>query len=207
MKIIQSKLLKQFGNLTQGFTSKEHGNLAFHVNDSKIHVINNHKQLSILLSYDFEKLVHMKQVHKSEIKVIKEGDAFSNPPTCDGLITNKKYTPLMVMVADCSPLLFYDSKTKTIAVVHAGRAGAFSNIVQKTLHSFRDDFCSDMKDIYVSIGPSIGECCYEVGEEIYHEAKSLHLDYALTLKANTYYLSISKILHKQLLDNGLEDKN
>ncbi|MDQ7042918.1 MAG: polyphenol oxidase family protein, partial [Sulfurimonas sp.] len=58
-----------------------------------------------------------------------------------------------------------------------------------------------------SIGPSIGECCYEVGEEIYHEAKSLDLDYALNLKANTYYLSISKILHKQLLDNGLEDKN
>lgn len=207
MKIIQSKLLNQFPELIQGFTTKDNGNLAFHVNDSKIKVIQNHKTLSKLLSYKLESLIHMKQVHKTDVKIVDEGDNFYTPPTCDALITNKKNTPLMVMVADCSPLLFFDSKKKTIAVVHAGRAGAFHNIVTSTLKSFKENFNAKMEDIYVSIGPSIQECCYEVGEEIYEETKTLKLEYALSYKNNSYFLNISKILHKQLLDVSIKEEN
>ncbi|MDF1876468.1 peptidoglycan editing factor PgeF [Sulfurimonas sp. SAG-AH-194-L11] len=207
MKIIQSNLLNQFPNLTQGFTTKDNGNIAFHVNDSKIKVIQNHKLVAIELSYDVARLIHMKQVHKTEVKVVQGSDNFYNSPTCDALITNKKNTPLMVMVADCSPLLFYDSKKEVIAVVHAGRAGAFNDIVKETLKSFRDDFTSAVKDIYVCVGPSIGECCYEVGSEIYDEAKELKLDFAISQKQNSYFLNISKILHKQLLQNGIKKEN
>ncbi len=207
MKIIQSILLNQFPNLTQGFTTKDNGNLAFHVNDSKIKVIQNHKQLAVDLSYNVDNLVHMKQVHQTQVHIVQDSDNFYTTPICDALITNKKNTPLMVMVADCSPLLFYDSEKEVIAVVHAGRAGAFFNIVKATLESFKEYFDSDVKDIYVSIGPSIGECCYEVGSEIYEETKDLALDFAISEKKNSYFLNISKILHKQLLESGIKEEN
>jgi YfiH family protein len=207
MQIIQSNLLKQFSNLTQGFTTKDNGNIAFHVNYDKNNIILNHKLLAKKLKYNLDSLVHMKQVHETTIKLIDENDKFTTPPTCDALITNKKNIPLMVMVADCSPLLMYDSKKQVIAVVHAGRAGAFFNIIKATINSFKDNFNSLTEDIYVSIGPSIGECCYEVGGEIYEQAKSLELDFAISVKKNSYFLNISKILDKQLLENGIKKEN
>jgi len=207
MQIIQSKLLNQFCDITHGFTTKKNGNLAFHVGDAKESVVLNHQRLASLMSYDKMSLVHMKQIHSSDVKIITSNDNFSNPPTCDALITNKRQIPLMVMVADCSPILFYDSKREVIAVAHAGRAGAFNNIVQNVLQSFEDEFGSNMSDIYVSVGTSIGECCYEVGKEIYEEAKNLNLEYSISFRENSYNLNVSKIIHKQLLNAKIKESN
>ncbi len=113
----------------------------------------------------------------------------------------------MVMVADCSPILFYDDIKKVIAVAHAGRQGAFKNIVANVIQSFINNFGSHVKDIYVVIGASIGACCYEVGSEIYEEAKELNLEYAMIKKDESYYLDIGKILKKQLLKLGVLEKN
>jgi len=207
MKIIQSKLLNQFASVTQGFTTKDSGNLAFHVNDNRSKVIQNHQNLALLLEYDVNLLVHMKQIHKTDIKIITECDNFYTPPTCDALITDKKNTPLMVMVADCSPILFYDSQKEVIAVAHAGRAGAFGNIIASTLKSFRENFNSKAEDIFVSVGASIQSCCYEVGEEIVQEAKGLNLEYAIIKRDNSYFLDISAILKRQLQNENILQNN
>jgi len=207
MQIIQSKLLKHSSGITHGFTTKENGNLAFHVGDDINNVNKNHVKLAQTVGYKKESLVHMKQIHSNIVKIVNKNNNFDNPLTCDALITDAKNTPLMVMVADCSPILFYDKKREVIAVAHAGRAGAFHNIVHNVLRRFRDDFNSNISDIYVSVGPSIGVCCYEVGEEIYREAKELNLEYALSKRQNSYYLDISKILKKQFLNAKIQEKN
>ena len=207
MQIIQSKLLKQFKDLTQGFTTKQNDNLAFHVGDNKESVVQNHKALAEDLMYDYTKLIHMQQVHENECRVVKNEDDFFHPPVCDAVITDKKNTPLMVMVADCSPLLFYDAKKEVIAVAHAGRAGTFSNIVKNVLTAFVHEYHSNPKDIFVAVGASIQECCYEVGEEIAKEAQTLSLGYSLSKREGSYYLNISTILHKQLLNAGIPKRN
>jgi len=186
MKFYQSKLLNQFSNLTHAFTTKQSKNLAFHVNDTLENVLQNHKNLSNDLNYNMQTVVHMKQIHSDLVKVVTPDDNFDNPPTCDALITNQKNTPLMVMVADCSPILFYDDVKKVIAVAHAGRAGAFKNICANVINSFVNEFGSCVSDIRVSIGPAICKDCYEVGEEIYEEATQLALDYALSKKESSY---------------------
>ncbi len=207
MQIIHSKLLKQFKNLTQGFTTKQNGNLGFHVGDDRESVIQNHKALGKELSYNYETLVHMQQIHSNECRVVETYDDFFHPPCCDALITNKKNIPLMVMVADCSPLLFYDAKQEVIALAHAGRAGTFSNIVQSVLTSFKENYNSSVENIFVSVGASIKECCYEVGEEIVQEAEELSLSYSISKRENSYYLNISKILSRQLLNAGILEQN
>lgn len=207
MQIIQSKLLNKFKELTHGFTTKQSGNLAFHVGDDDKNVLFHHTELATMLHYDRQTLVHMKQVHSTDVKIIAKEDNFKNPPTCDALITDKHQTPLMVMVADCSPILFYDSQKEVIAVAHAGREGAFKNIVKNVLQTFRDEYDSNIDDIYVSVGASIAECCYEVGEEIYEEALGLNLEYAISKRQNSYYLNISKILYKQLIDEKIKESN
>lgn len=207
MQIIQSTLLNNFTNLTHGFTTKDVGNLAFHVNDNPISVELNHENLAKELEYDKNLLIHMKQIHSSDVHIVTFDDNFKNPNSCDALITNKKNTPLMVMVADCSPILFYDKKQKVIAVAHAGRQGAFKNIIKNTLDCMVSDFDSDVEDIYISIGASIGQCCYEVGSEIYDEASKINLGYSLEKRKGSYYLNVSKILENQVLACGIKKQN
>jgi len=216
MKFYQSILLNKYTNISHKFTTKDGGlsslpynslNLAFHVGDNEVDVLKNHQILADELDYNFEKLTHMKQIHSSIVYTVEEKDLFHLPPTCDALITNKKNRPLMVMVADCSPILFYDKKGEVIAVAHAGREGAFKNIVQNVLDKFHNDYNSNIKDILVSVGPSIKECCYEVGIEIFQEAKEYDLEYSIIIKENRYYLNISKILLTQLLSAGIKKEN
>lgn len=216
MKFYQSKLLNNYPNLTHAFTTKSGGvsappycslNLAFHVEDNPLDVQKNHELLAKELHYEKRTLVHMKQIHSDIVKIVTESDNFSSPPTCDALITDKQNTPLMVMVADCSPVLFYDDKQKVIAVAHAGRAGAFKNIVKNVLDSFVNNFHSDTKNIQAVIGASIGVCCYEVGEEIWTEAKKLNLEYAILQKNERYFLNVNKILKTQLLELGIKNEN
>lgn len=206
MKFYHSTLLNHFDNLTHAFTTKKSGNLAFHVNDNIEHVISNHAVLADMLKYDKESLVHMKQIHSDIVHVIGD-ENFDTPPTCDALITDRPNTPLMVMVADCSPILFYDDKQKVIAVAHAGREGAFKNIVKNVVDSFTTKFNCDVNDLHVSIGASIKDCCYEVGSEIYDEAKELGLEYAMAKRGESFYLDVSKILETQLLTCGIKKEN
>lgn len=207
MKIIQSTLLNKFTNLTAGFTTKIMGNMAFHVNDSITNVKNNHKALAKELSYNNAALIHMQQIHSSDVHIVQDSDNFTNPHTCDALVTNKRSIPLMVMVADCSPTLFYEQVNHVIAVAHAGRQGAFKNIMYNTIDTMRKEFHSLVENIYISIGPSIGVCCYEVGQEIYEEAKQLNLQDSLQRRDDRYYLNIREILKKQLLDAGIQEEN
>lgn len=216
MKIHQSPRLKSYQKLTHAFTTRNEGvskapydslNLAFHVGDDEELVLKNHYALATHLSYNKKTLVHMKQIHSDIVHIVDVNDNFLNPPTCDALITDKTNTPLMVMVADCSPVLFYDEKKKVIAVAHAGREGAFKNIVKNVVGSFAQDFGSKREDIFVTIGPSIKECCYEVGTEIKAMAKELGFSYAIEQRDSSLFLNIGKILKSQLIASGIKEEN
>ncbi|MDQ7044478.1 MAG: peptidoglycan editing factor PgeF [Sulfurimonas sp.] len=207
MQFYHSNLLNSVINVTHVFTTKESGNLAFHINETPLAVMDNHKKLAKELGYEKKSLIHMKQFHSSLVHIVTDADNFTNPKECDALITNKKNTPLMVMVADCSPVLFYDPFQEVIAVAHAGRQGTFKNIVKNTIESMHSNFNSKSENISVVIGASIGECCYEVGEEIYKEASSLSLEYAFRKKGEKYHLNISKILLAQLLASGIKEEH
>ena len=206
MKFYYSKKLSLFPELLHAFTTKESGNLAFHVQDDEINVQKNHSLLAKELGYEKSSLVHMKQIHSDIVHIVKD-EGFDTPPTCDALVTNKQNTPLMVMVADCSPILFYDNEKRVIAAAHAGRQGAFKNIVKNVLDKMKTEFGSDPKNIYVSVGASIGVCCYEVGGEIYDEAKELGLEYAMQKRDGSFYLDVGVILLKQLLSCGIKKEN
>jgi polyphenol oxidase len=207
MKFHQSNLLKQFSNITSAFTTKKSGNLAFHVGDVADNVVKNHKLLANELGFEHNSLVHMRQIHSKNLVKVNDEHNFQTPPECDALITNKKNTPLMVMVADCAPILFYDPKQKVIAVAHAGRAGAFLNIINETLNAFIEEYNSNANEIFVSVGAMIQVCCYEVGEEIYEESKALGLEYAVEEKEQRFYLNIAKILKNQLLNAGVSEEH
>lgn len=211
-----SQLLKKYKNLTYTFTTRGGGvslppyhslNLAFHVGDNELDVEKNHQILADTLHYKKENLIHMKQIHSAKVIQVDEEYDFNTPVTCDALITDTKEIPLMVMVADCSPILFYDDFKKVIAVAHAGRQGAFLNIIKNVIERFQESYNSKAKDIVVSVGAGICQSCYEVNQEIYDEAVKLGYALALLKKDKRYFLDIRYILKKQLRENGIKEEH
>ncbi len=143
------------------FTKIEDGNLAFHVGDDEKDVMRNHKNLSIKYNYNIKNLRHMNQIHSNNIEIItKKSDTLIS--SCDALITKEVNIALMVMVADCIPILMYDEKKGVIAAIHAGRNSTFLKITQLSALKMINEFSCNKNDIKVILGPSIQKCCYEV---------------------------------------------
>ncbi len=158
-------------NIFYKFTTIDDGNLAFHVEDDKNAVEENRATLAKKHGFDIKKLIYMNQVHGNAVVTVDE----TSPAlidNCDGLITNAKDLVLMVMVADCIPILFMDKKKGVIAAVHAGRNSTFSKIVSVTASKMIDEFSCLPKDIEVVLGPSIQKCCYEVSLELVQIVKN-----------------------------------
>lgn len=189
------------------FTDRNDGNIAFHVGDNKQDVLNRHKKLAKDLKYDFHSLVWMKQVHGKKVIKINERHSFNTPPACDAMITDIPNKPLMVMVADCTPILLYDKKQKAVAAIHAGRGGAFLNILSKVAEAMKKNYGTDPKDLTVKMGPSIKNCCYEVNDAIKKEAEGLGYGFAVSQREGKVFLDVNVILHKQLQDLTIKKEN
>lgn len=151
--------------ITKIFTSFEDGNLAFHVGDNEKNVVENHQKLALKVGYEYESLRHMNQVHGNNIVVVNK-NSLQCIKECDALITNEINLPLMVMVADCIPILMYDEIQGVIAAIHAGRNSTFLNIASLTAQKMIDTFNCKVENIKVELGPSIQKCCYEVSSEL-----------------------------------------
>lgn len=147
------------------FSDKTDGNLAYHVGDIKENVDKNRQKLALKYDYKNEDLCYMNQIHSANVVVVDE-----NSPkyidNCDALITKTKNLPLMVMVADCIPILFYDETKGVIAAVHAGRNSTFLEIAKITAQKMIEKFDCKPENINVIMGPSIQKCCYEVSDEL-----------------------------------------
>ncbi|BFU77653.1 hypothetical protein ALC152_08680 [Arcobacter sp. 15-2] len=148
------------------FTTIEDKNLAFHVTDDIDSVKLARKALAKKYKFDHTTLHSMDQIHSNIVKNISMQSPIQ---TCDAIITDQPNTPLMVLVADCIPILFFDETINVIAVAHAGRVGTFNNIASNTIRKMVDNYNCDVTNIQVVLGPSIQKCCYEVSEEMAQE--------------------------------------
>ncbi|MFY4845122.1 peptidoglycan editing factor PgeF [Aliarcobacter butzleri] len=147
------------------FSDKTDGNLAYHVGDIKENVDKNRQKLALKYDYKDEDLCYMNQIHSANVVVVDE-----NSPkyidNCDALITKTKNLPLMVMVADCIPILMFDEVKGVIAAIHAGRNSTFLKISEITAKEMIENFSCKTENIKVIMGPSIQKCCYEVNNEL-----------------------------------------
>jgi len=73
---------------------------------------------------------------------------------------------ISIRVADCLPILVVDRATRAVAAAHAGWRGLASRVPLVTIERLTAEFGSRPADLHVAIGPSIGACCYEVGEDV-----------------------------------------
>jgi YfiH family protein len=111
--------------------------------------------------FPMEDAVHAEQVHGNRAQAVYTPLGI-RVPEVDALATSVPRLPLVVRVADCGPVFFYDSKERVIAVAHSGRRGTQGNIVQATLDCMKETYDSRAENVIVQLGPCIRPPHYEV---------------------------------------------
>lgn len=149
----------------------------------------------------------LQQVHG--IKVFKLETVNQNiTPEADAIYTQEKNTVCEIHTADCLPVFFCDQQGQEIALAHAGWRGLAAGVLENTLELFQ----SDREKIYAWLGPAIGACHFEVGEEVREQflqqssAGSMPATDAAFLagqQANKWMADLNKLARIRLNDAGV----
>ncbi len=108
----------------------------------------------------------IKQVHSNVVFLLSDKVATESFVEGDAIVTSMRNLGVGVYTADCVPLLLVDRDAKVVAAVHAGWRGTLSGIVNRTIRKMEKAYGILSSELSAAVGPSIGMCCYEVGEEV-----------------------------------------
>lgn len=139
-------------------------NLGFMDWDERRNVIANRQRFQSDLGAKEFSLIPLKQIHSDVVHSFSA--ASPEPSQGDASTTNTANLLLSVQTADCVPILLVDPKKRAVAAIHAGWRGTLARIAEKTVGRMQQEYGSKPADLIAALGPSIGQCCYEVGVEL-----------------------------------------
>lgn len=174
-------------------------NLARHVGDQPGDVEVNRARLAGELDVAAERLVFMNQCHGASVEVV-DGPWRGDPPACDAVITAATDLALVVLVADCVPVLLADPVAGIIGAVHAGRPGLVANVVGAALDAMAD---LGARAPFAVVGPSVCGRCYEVPEAMREVAAAVEPASATVSWAGTPAIDVGAGVVAQLAGRGV----
>ena len=155
------------GGYVVGFTTRVGGvsegpyaslNLGLKTGDDRLRAGENRRIACAMLGADIGRLAQNYQVHSNRVVRAAPGQRGEH---ADGLWTDEPGVPLLAMSADCLPIALVRTQgSPALAVLHAGWKGLLAGIVAEGVDALGGGVLA------AAIGPAIGPCCYEVGEEV-----------------------------------------
>jgi YfiH family protein len=115
------------------------------------------------------------RVQSAECRVQRENlnSSIQEPPVRpfrfdegDAMVSDIPGVSMGIRTADCLPVLIVDRKKGTAAAVHCGWRSLALGLAGKAVKVMTEVMGSEAVHLLAAIGPSIGPCCYEVGEEV-----------------------------------------
>lgn len=187
-------------------------NLGFTAEDDPTHVRKNRAWAVRELAGDSPvRLVTARQIHGTHLAILGgretglESEGGRATLEADGLLTAAPGLLLGIQVADCVPVLVADTRLRAVAAFHAGWRGTAASIVEKGVACMRAEYGSAPEDLIAAIGPSIGGCCYAVGDEVQTRFRDA-FPYARHLfqqHAQATHLDLAEANRRQLVGAGL----
>ncbi len=138
----------------------ESNNLGLHVGDAEDAVMQNRK----LLAEAIGKHLHFQwltQVHGNTVLTLDKA-LVDEGAKADVLYTRQKNMACGVLTADCLSVFFCDENGEEIAVAHAGWRGLATGVLERTIATF----AAEPNTLMAYLGPVIGPCHFEVGDEV-----------------------------------------
>jgi YfiH family protein len=114
--------------------------------------------IGLILRLPTNRIFQVSQVHGARAVMARPHIFGERTEEADAIVATTPETAVGVRVADCVPILLADSKTGAVAAVHAGWRGVVAGVIASAmkLHAF---------DL-AAIGPCIGTCCFEIGDDV-----------------------------------------
>lgn len=174
-------------------------NVGAHVGDIAEDVSRNRQVLTQWMQQQFSQHFHhlkwLNQQHTNNVCNYED----SNASPCDGVYTSQALTPLVVMTADCMPIVLMCEETNQIAVVHAGWRGLLGGVIENALDQFKQT-----KSIKVWIGPSISKQSFEVSDDVI-DLFSNYKRHITALDSHKYSVDLPQIAKNILDSEGVLD--
>jgi len=144
------------------------------------------------------RLLLLKQVHGVAVAEAP----WDGTPEADAAFTASAGLLLGIQTADCFPLLVVDPRRRLAAAAHAGWKGTAKGIASRTVFALVARG-SDARDLVAALGPGIGPCCYEVGEELRPALGPAGAPFFRPGPNGRPHLDLRAANARQLLDAGL----
>ena len=185
--VVKVPAWKEFKWLRHGFSTRAGGsskvyssalssgelNLGFTKDDDSENVTRNRTEFVKAVGGDRTwEIVSVLQIHGTHVKFFAKGETGLQTEDgravveADGLATAAPAVMLAIQVADCVPVLVADTRRRIVAAFHAGWRGSAAGIVEQGVARMVRELECDAADMVAAIGPSIGACCYTVGDEV-----------------------------------------
>lgn len=140
-------------------------NLGILTEDDPASVVKNRTRLCDAVGADPDGATMAWQRHGSTVTeaqprgIVTPGTVYDH---CDGLWSDEPGRAMLLLTADCIPIaLARESEgSPAVGILHAGWRGLLAGLVANGVRAVGG------QGIAAAIGPSIGPCCYEVGEEV-----------------------------------------
>jgi len=147
-------------------------NLGLHTGDDPERVVANRRLAVEALGLSIDRVVAAEQVHGDRIAVVDGSDRGRGArdlatavPGTDGLVTLTKGVVLFAFFADCLPVFLWDEAGKGIGLAHAGWKGTAKGVAARAVEALAAAGVPAGR-LWAALGPCIGPCCYEVGEDV-----------------------------------------
>lgn len=139
-------------------------NLGLMTDDKPANVEENRRRLCESAGADPARLAMNRQVHAATVNRAAAGERGRDG---DGLWTDEPGVPMLKVTADCLPIAVVrrDGEKPALALLHAGRLGLLQGIVGAGVAALGGKLAA-------VVGPGIGPCCYEVGDDIADEYRA-----------------------------------
>jgi purine-nucleoside/S-methyl-5'-thioadenosine phosphorylase / adenosine deaminase len=138
-------------------------NLSYWVGDDERAVDTNWERLRRQVP-ELKLVARLNQVHGNVVHAATR-DTATLRPAGDGLVTAEPGVMLGIFSADCVPILMVDPKRKIAGALHAGWRGVIADIADAGIRAMVQ-LGARASDIRAALGPSIGQCCFEVDADL-----------------------------------------
>jgi hypothetical protein len=152
-------------------------NLGLHVGDTPADVVVNRRRVAAALGADLDDFVFCQQAHGRRVAVVGPADQGRGAlalddaiASTDALVTTDPDTVLVILVADCVPIILIDPQAQVLACVHAGWRGTVAGVTGAALHAMQG-LGAQPERMRVAIGPAVAADRYQVGPEVAEAAE------------------------------------
>ena len=160
-------------------------NMSLSVPDERDRVYANRRRVYGLFGRDTDSVVHAHLVHGADVARVTQADNGTWVEHVDGLITDQPGCVLSMNFADCAPIFLYDPRCRAIGLGHAGWRGTVADLPGAMVRAMAAAFGSAPAHLIAAVGPCIGPCCYEVGQDVIAAVQVAYEDAATLFRPPT----------------------